>query len=202
MKHSIPKVDVPEGKKGDWRIQRFTVSRSEAVAFNLREMIQGTRRIVEPGQYTALICGSATIMSDTPAEIKDHLDFVRESEGGEILITGLGLGMVANAMLMRPDVKRVTVVEMSPDVIALAAPHYRQKFGERIEIIEADALTWKPPPGIRYGGVWHDIWPTICADNLEQMKQLKSRFRRRSNVIGAWCEAECRRDSRGRFRRL
>lgn len=32
----IPLVDVPEGKYGPWKVERFTVSKAEADLYNLR----------------------------------------------------------------------------------------------------------------------------------------------------------------------
>lgn len=200
MKIDIPKVDIPTGKSGIWQIGKFSVNETEAVMFNLRSMRGGMRnRAIVPGEYTRLSCGGEVVMSDTPAEMRDHEPFVHECHG-DILITGLGLGMVANACLLKDGIGTVTVIEKSADVIALAADHYRQKFGERFQVIHADALKWKPGKGQRWGAVWHDIWPTICADNLPQMTTLKRRFARRvTGAHGCWCEIECHRAKRGYY---
>ena len=188
----IPKVDVPEGVSGKWAVQRFTVSKEEAQFANLRAAISsgGRAREIDPGTYTKLIYGSEIIMSDVPAEVRDHYEPVRKATG-HCLVNGLGLGMVANAMLQKPEVFSVTVIEIDPDVIKLVSLHYKNKFGDKISIIEADALTWSPPKGERYGAVWHDIWPNICADNLETMKVLHKKYGRRTEWQGSWCRAEC-----------
>jgi hypothetical protein len=89
------------------------------------------------------------------------------------------------------------VIEMSPDVISLVADFYRTKFGDKAEIIEADALTWKPPKGSFYGAVWHDIWPSISADNLPEMHALHRRYGRRCDWQGSWARGFCERLNRG-----
>ena len=152
---NIPCVDIPEGTSGDWRVQRFHVSESEASLHNIRCSFQAGmgRRTIKPGQYTKLTCQNHTVMSDTDAEKWDHY-FAVQNATGAILINGLGIGMVLNACLLKPEVELAFVVEKNADVITLVAPHYRAKFGSRVEIIHDDALTFKPKSGIRFGRCW------------------------------------------------
>ena len=103
----LRKVDVPIGKSGDWEISRFSVSASDANFHNLRESISGGRRTILPGVYTKLTCSGKIIMSDTPAELQDHWAPARRARDdcgdpdcpNNILINGLGLGVVAQAIL-------------------------------------------------------------------------------------------------------
>jgi len=127
-------------------------------------------------------------MSDTPDEIKDHLEPIRQArrEGGHVLINGLGIGMVASAIAALENVTKVTVIEMSPEVIALVGPSLIERFGSKIEIIEADSYTFKPPKGVRYTVVWHDIWLHLCTDNLDEMAKLHRKFGRRTDWQGSW----------------
>ena len=107
------------------------------------------------------------------------------ARGGEILITGLGLGLVAEAILRQGAVKRITIVEVSPDVIRLVEPHLRHRHGSRIEVIEADAFTWMPPGGRHFTVGWHDIWPDPYSNELEIAK-LERRYRTFCDWQGFW----------------
>lgn len=182
----IPNVDVPEGVSGNWKVERFTIEPSDPslFLFNLR----AGRRGVRPGYYTRLMRGSTVVMSDTDAEKSDHREAVRRATG-TILLNGLGLGMVLNACLLKPEVQHAFVVEKSEGVIKLCAAHYQQKFGDRLTIIHDDALTFKPPK-VRFGIVWHDIWDYICADNLDEMATLHRRYGRRTDWQGSWGKYE------------
>ena len=189
------KIDVPEGQSRDWRVEKFEVTEEDAKFERLRSAIAfGARCIPVPvGHYTRLMCGAgfgALVMSDTPAEIEDHIDAIHFAEG-EVLVNGLGLGVVAQAMLKKPEVDKLTVIELSLDVIQLVGDHYLSRFGERLEIINANAFTWNPPKGMHYDVVWHDIWNAICADNLPGMHRLHRRYGRRADWQGSWCRAEC-----------
>lgn len=185
---------VPVGESGAWCVEKFTTTPREVSTFNLRESIHGTNRHVEPGSYTRLVRlggwrGRTVVMSDTRAELLDHYDFVRQATG-HVLINGLGLGLCLQMVLAKDDVKRVTVVERSRDVIRLTWPTFMEE--PRAGIYHASAFDWQPPRGIRYGAVWHDIWDYICADNLPEMKALHRKYGRRTDWQGSRCRAECR----------
>ncbi len=175
----IPKVNIPEKSKGDWSVYKFEVP--EISMENARLMRDG--RGVTPGHYTKLCCsGRGVIMSDTDAEKRDHFPFVTNAKG-HCLINGLGLGMCLAAALLKDDVEHVTVIESEIDVIDLIWPHYEN---HKCSIVHASAFDYRPPKGIRYGAVWHDIWDTICQDNYEEMKTLHRKYGRHTDWQGSW----------------
>jgi spermidine synthase len=179
----IQKVEIPEGAAGAWRVERF-----ESDAMDFRSMIQG--RGVPVGEtFTRLMRGGTVVMSDTPAEMRDHYTAVRNARGS-CLINGLGIGMVLKAILAKPDVTDVTVVELAREVIDLVSPSYAC---DRVKFVHADAMTYQPPKGKRYGMVWHDIWDSICADNLDDMKALHRKYGPRADWQGSWCRSQCER---------
>ena len=184
------KVDLPEGVQGGWRIEKFEVNAEDSKLTAMAASQHG-RGFVPPGVYTQLIEDPVTswtypMMSDTPDEIRDHIGFIHRAEG-TVLIHGLGIGMCAMAVARKPEVRHVLVIEKSPDVIALvAAPLQAQYCGKKIEIHEADAFTWKPTQGKRWNFIWHDIWPTLCESNLDEMATLHRRFGRRCDWQGSW----------------
>lgn len=190
------KVDVPEGQSGPWAVKKFTVSKKDADFNNTRAMFSfgGGGRDIMPGEYTKLVRNDATIMSDTPAEIRDHMKFVKiASLGGHILINGLGLGWAVEALLNADRVKTITVIEKSKDVIDLVKQHYYDKCpkDKHLIIVHADAFEYKPQKGQRYSAVWHDIWDNICGDNIEDMKKLHRKYGKRTDWQGSWCRWQC-----------
>ena len=178
----LQKVDVPDGKRGHWVVERFKIPQNY-LAFTYGH------RAPSPGTYTRLLHGSHCVMSDTDAEMRDHYGAVINAKG-HILLNGLGIGMVLKGCLNKPEVTKATVIEIDPDVIALVGPHYTDT---RVEIVCADAYAYQPPKGVRYGMVWHDIWSDICSDNLEGMKKLHRKYGRRTDWQGSWCRYECER---------
>lgn len=176
--------EVPDGTKGPWAIETFEVSEQDAMFFNLRARGHGH---ISPGSYKRLKRGRTVVMSNTPMEIRTNREAARAATG-RVLINGLGLGVLLRAILKKPDVTYVRVIEVSQDVIDLVAPHFNDP---RLEIVCADAMEYRPPKGERFNYVWHDIWNDICSDNLEQMATLARRYGRRTDQQGFWAKDIC-----------
>lgn len=182
-------IPVPDRQSGDWVVQTFTISENAAKFENLRASFRPGGRYVKPGTFKRLMYQGHVIMSNTPAEIGDHIYFMHQAKG-HVLINGLGLGVCIFGILPKPEIESITVIEISPDVISLVAPYINDA---RVTVIQDDALEYKPPKGKRYGAVWHDIWPNICADNLEEMAMLHRKYGKRTDWQGSWCKELCKR---------
>ncbi len=194
------KVHIPNQKVGHWRVERYTVDESDVMLINMRAAIDGRmRRILPPGTYTRLGTkgdpkGPGFVMSDTPAEAWEHLEAIRATRlaihnltnghGIKILINGLGIGFLLKALLTLPQVELIRVVEIQPEVIQMIAPRYQCP---RVEIVQADALEYRPAKGERFDVVWHDIWEDgLHEDTWPQCKLLHRRYGRLTNWQGAW----------------
>lgn len=182
-------VPVPDGQKGNWKVESFEVSEQEASLHNIRCAVKPGmgRRRCSPGKYKKLTRNGYIVMSNTPAEIDDHRYFIYRAEG-DVLINGLGLGVCVFGLLKRDRIDSITVIEISSEVIDLVAPYIKD---DRVTIINADALEYKSPKGKRYHSVWHDIWDDICADNLPDMHKLHRKYGRRTYWQGSWCRGLC-----------
>lgn len=174
----------PPGTCGPWTIQPLVVSPDMSQATALRSLLKG-RGFVPPGRYTQLLHNDELIMSDTPDEIANLDPFIRHARG-MVLINGLGLGLAI--ALTSHKVEHFTVVEIDADLIDLVGPHWRAQLGPRLDLQHADAFRHTPPRGARFNAVWHNIWPTICADNLPDIKKLRKKYQRRAVWQGCWGE--------------
>lgn len=180
------KVSVPEGRSGSWTVERFTVDGKDVEC--LRLSMAG--RSLPPGTYTRLMRGGSLVMSDTPAEWRDHIGPINRAskpEARTVLLHGLGIGMVLGAILRFPHITSVDVVEKSEDVLRLVGPTYASD--ARLSLHHGDAMTHPWPAGKRWDVVWHDIWDDICADNWPDIHRLHRRFGRRSGWQGSWSRA-------------
>ncbi len=179
---------VPEGEHGSARIEHCVVNKRLAELSTLRSMFSRDDPVRE-GSYVRLYVGGELMMSDTDAERSSNLEVVIKAKG-RVLIAGLGVGMILCPILANQKVQGVEVVESSPDVIQLVEPALRGLPGaEKLNVVEADILTWKPPRGSKWDTIYFDIWPDICLDNLPQMQILHRRFGRYKNPggwMGSW----------------
>lgn len=186
---------VPCGKRGPWTIDEVTVTAEDALMHNLRAMRDGNAYLtIKAGTFKRLWHEKrGVVMSNTRMEVITAYEAYRDAKGN-VLVFGLGLGMVLEGILSKPEVNRVTVVEIDPDVIALVAPHFGND--GRVTIVQGDAYAWEPPKGEVYDYVWHDIWDDINADNLPLMAKLSRRFSRKAKAQGFWSREQARRDKR------
>lgn len=178
------RVTVPFGRSGRWSVVPVTCAPGDRnmayAAFNHEPCIEG--------DYTALTHSrSGLVMSDLGPEVVQSMPII-ERGTGRVLIHGLGLGMVVAALLAKPDVTSIDVVERERDVIKLVAPSY---VDPRLHLHHGDALTFRFPPGTRWDCAWHDIWPTIDRDNLPAMRLLHRRYGHRVGWQASWGRRRC-----------
>lgn len=188
---------VPAGKLGRVEVKHFTITEAEARFAMLRAAIGHPDEAVLAGDYVGLYVGHTLMMSDTQHEQRTSRAFV-EAATGDVLIAGLGLGMVVVPLLKKPQVKSIVVVEKEPEVVALVGPYVATD--HRVLLCVGDIHKWSPPRGTKYDTIFFDIWANVCLDNLSDMNRLHHRFQRYLRP-GGWMDSWKRRDLvRGRYR--
>jgi len=187
-------VTTPDRRCGKWAIQSFRVTEEGAYAHNLKVVLshKPLYHLIKAGAYKRLVHEDrGTIMSNTPMEVHTNLPFLNSAKGN-VLINGLGLGMVLHVLVDSPAVTKITVVEQELDVISLTAPHFRNAMlSGKLEIVHDNAFTFEPPPGAHYDVVWHDIWDAISDGNVSEMRTLRSKYKDIATDQFCWCEREC-----------
>ena len=177
--------DIPDGSNGEWVLESFSVNNDNNTYENIRHYKTG--RYVPNGTYKRLLRNRDVIMSNTPDEIGDFISFVNKAKG-KILISGLGMGLLVKTLLEKPEVENITVIEISPELIELISPYFNDT---RLEIINADIFMWKPNREQKWDYAWHDIWDSICSDNLKDIKILHRKFKKFVNYQESWCRDAC-----------
>jgi len=211
----VHQVSIPCGTQGAWTLDKFTLDRrrnnsaSSAERKVIDQAIGLVDRSIPAGTYSRIWkrepSGRAvTVMTDTPAEIREHLPIIDQAHG-RCLVNGLGLGMVAAALLAKESVDCVVVIEQSPDVIALVAPTLFERFGrKRLQVLNGDAFTcdlWMgyfaqdgrtaPQEHPMWDFAWHDIWDDITDLNIAEMEKLRQRFATTARWQECWAEGAC-----------
>lgn len=74
------KVSIPEAMNGEWRVERFKVARED-----WSSLLKG-RGVPVGEEFTRLMRGHTLVMSDTPAEMRDHYAAVRQARGERRLL--------------------------------------------------------------------------------------------------------------------
>lgn len=173
---------VPEGKLGEAEVLHFEVSELAAAM----SAWKGGRNYVPDGRYAKLRVGGHLVMSDTRHERVSNLEVVQRAHG-QVLIAGLGLGMILHAILAKETVEHVTVVELSQDVVDLISPTLAQHSG-RLTIVQGDIFEWRPARGTKYDCIYFDIWAEISTGALPEMARLHQTFKG-FKAPGAWMQS-------------
>lgn len=159
-----PPLQVPEyrvGRHGDW-----FGDRADPV------LVRGYFTGMQPasGNYR-LFCGDTLWMSLTPRELESQAHHALYARGHTVVM-GLGMGVLLYNIIQRPEVEKVTVVESDRRVVELlhqiADPESWNGW-EKVQIVIADALTWKPDDPVDFLTV--DIWEKLGDENLRSHGQ-------------------------------
>lgn len=191
---------IPEGASGDAEVTHFEVTKQDSDFTRLRAIVTGSRtEEVDAGKYVRLKVAGQLMMSDTQMEQDTNRDFLYNASrsGGDILVGGLGVGLILVPLLRMKNVSSVLVLEKSQGVVDLVLPSLQGhlgRLGKKLKVVTADILEWKPPKGVKWDCIYFDIWPNTCVDNLVEVSKLKRKFARRLNRdnpaawMGAWRE--------------
>lgn len=164
---------MPCGVSGNAAIDHFKIT---------KDTFQGLgQEQTRPGTYARLKINGATMMSDTDMERRTNRAAIQLAYG-DVLIGGLGIGMITLPICRRDRVSSVTVIEKNPHVIALVEQPLRAALGadaRKLVIREGDIHKWRPAKkGRQFDLIYFDIWLNLCTDQVDEMKALHAFFRR------------------------
>ena len=182
---------LQEKQQGVARLQKFKA-----------EGFWALRQGIPTGEYIRLLVNGELMMSNTPMEKRTSASFVCNAEG-DVLICGLGIGLVILPLLESEKVKSITVVEKYQDVIDCVLPQIKEYDTEnKLTVICEDCFKFKTDK--RFDTVFIDIWANINSDIYkEEMKPLKRKYRnllregrQTLDNVYVWAEYEAKHDCR------
>lgn len=155
-------IAVPEGQSGDCKVVHETKPSGTTLS-------TGSMRTAFFGQggwdtipfpiktlWHRLEYEGGTWMTDLPIEQKQMRQCTSHFYG-DVLVGGLGLGVVANMLAADRAVDRVVIIERSMDVIKLVRPHIKDPEG-KIEVLHNDIMTWLNATSEEYDFALYDTW--------------------------------------------
>lgn len=210
---------VPEMREGDFRIIHHTLTKEDVELAQIRSIMSysgGETGYLQAATYVELrqywtndkypdVEHNNLLMSDTPMERRTNSDLLRAAKG-DVLIAGLGFGMVLWPLLHKEEVTSITVIELHPEIIKMIEPIFAPLADEcsvKLDIVCDSIFDWKIPKGAMWDTIYFDIWNDICGDNYEEMKTLHRRFslkRPPGGWIGSWRKADVRKQMTGVWR--
>jgi hypothetical protein len=146
------KVNIPEGSSGDFSVKHIHTDKW----CDTKEPLD---------TYTILYHKHEHIMQDTTREYKEHEQFLKDVSGN-VIVAGLGLGLINQSLINNPNVTSVTIVEKYQEVIDLVWKYCPKN--DIIRLIHSDIYEWKPDCVFDIG--WFDSW---CGENTHKEYQKK-----------------------------
>lgn len=174
-------------EKGVARISKYDFSTENDPLYNVRDSLQtgGLFRMYD-GKYVRLVVNNELMMSDTAMERKTNRHFI-DAAKGRVLIAGLGIGLILEAILDKKQVTEVVVIEKYQDVIDLVHPIFQHK---KLQVICADIFEYDMPKTEKFDCIYFDIWADICEDNLKEMTILHRKYRKnkatKDSFMASW----------------
>ena len=189
---------LKEREGEDFEISKRIVNKKDVKKEKMSTMFSGNLDYYDfkEGTYTRLIakgCFSDVVMSDTPMEIRTNMDFLYQAHGN-ILIGGLGLGIMLKILEKMNNIKSVTVIEKNQEVIDLVL--VQLNLSDNFKVIQSDIFEYEPLG--KFDTIYFDIWTNICGDNWDEMKKLRKQFKKSLNLnkkdwwIGSWRQQDCK----------
>ena len=190
-------VDVLEpGEVGEAKLDFFEVTEKGRELYRMRDLYNGTDEAegMELGMHARLCVDGVLMMTDTEMEKRTNDRFINKARG-DVMIAGLGMGVILYPLMDKPEVRHVTVFEKSHDVCELIAPMLRRTLPREgvLNIIPMDIFEMKPS-GVAWDSIYFDIWPTISEDNWPEMQELHEKFApylRKGGYIESWRQEDC-----------
>lgn len=190
-----PMVTVLEEKETDrFKLEKFSISEREQLFHRIPK-----------GDYIRLIDKkigySECVMSDTPMEHRTNCEILRKAHG-DVLIGGLGIGMILMPLMEKEEVKSITIVEKYEDIIDIVGKQL--PLNSKVKIIHGDIFNNEFKKGTKFDTIYFDIWNYVNSDVYEEMTELKKKYKRclksrKENPnawIGCWAEYEAKTNSR------
>lgn len=189
------KVTIPESLRDG-----FTIRHTEYRKGDHLMLVNHRVSILSGLPYCEYICEAPTTvvellseehgtwMTDMPIElVQMHMELARHARGN-VLIGGLGLGIVAKMCAQKTSVKKVVVVEREAEVINAVWPHIQPHLKGKGEIVHADLNEFHvPPKHFSYGlfDTWQGTGEMVWTS---EVVPLRRRFAQKIGRILSWQE--------------
>ena len=175
-------VRVPESEQcGNWELRQETYPACRAFVCGGPVLHEGFREYPqigffdEPFRFPAVLENRNEWMTLTPVDLDTSVEAIAMAHG-KVVTFGLGLGYFAFMASEKKDVRSVTVIEKSPDVIRLFRTYILPQLphADKIRIVQADAFEYaeKIMPQEHFDMAFADTWRDV-SDGLGMYLRMK-----------------------------
>jgi hypothetical protein len=133
----------------------------------------------EPGKEHLFLISKTegVMMSDYPDEKITNQKFI-ENAYGDVLIFGLGIGLIVFPLINETDVRSITIVEKDPDLPGLVGPVIKTlDTSSKVTILNGDVFEFADKLDQKYDTIYFDIWARITDESFDEMEKLHEMYR-------------------------
>lgn len=182
-------------------LEERTVGSFKLEKFEITPENRPFRCSIPSGKYVRLLDTDnrldGCVMSDTPMEKRTNTNFV-DNAHGDVLIAGLGIGLILLPVQEKEEVRSITILEKNKEVIDLVASQL--ELNDKVTITHSDVFTHEFKRGTKFDTIYFDIWNYVNSDVYKEMQLLKKRYRKHLRMkkdnpnafIKCWAEYEAK----------
>lgn len=128
-------------------------------------------------EFTLLTNSSGeVIMSNGKVELLSNYEFIQNAEG-DIIVFGLGLGLIIFPLLSCNLVKSITIVEKNDKIINYVGSVVKKMDLEnKVSLIHSDAHSFVSSEKNSFDYIYFDIWNSLNENSFEEMEQIQKNF--------------------------
>lgn len=134
------------------------------------------------------------IMTSTEFELLTNKPFLDVSFG-DILIFGLGLGMIIYPLLEDSSIHSITVIEKEQELINYIGDKIKEKDNNnKVSFVLGDVYDYHEVMSNdkKYDVIFFDYWHNLTMNNIDELENIKNNYRiflkNDTSVIMSWCE--------------
>ena len=187
---------LKEEETKNFKLEHFDVTEDDVKRCLLMDSIHGRREYMgfKAGTYVKLIRKNKMfnniVMSDTAMEKYSNMEIYYEAHG-DVLIAGLGIGMILLGLQNNEKVTSITVIEKEQEILKIIKDQL--PLNGKVTIIHGDIFSYVPDK--KFNIIYFDIWDNVCGDNWDEIKSLQNKFRSKLKKGGhmfSWRKEDCR----------
>jgi len=187
---------LKERETESFKLEHFEVTEKDVSWCQTLDAIHRRREYIgfKPGKYIRLVrkdkMFNNIVMSDTAMEKYSNMEIYYEAKG-DVLIAGLGIGMILLGLQNNEKVTSITVIEKEQEILKIIKDQL--PLNGKATIIHGDIFSYVPDK--KFDIIYFDIWDNLCGDNWEEIKSLQNKFRSKLKKGGhmlSWRKEDCR----------
>ena len=126
------------------------------------------------------------MMTNNEFEMSSNQKFIDNSKG-DVIIFGLGIGLIVYPLLQDDDIKSITIIEIDKELIDQTSYLLLESDTKsKLLIINQNAFQYEDNK--KYDTIYFDIWPLINKEAFKEMKILSEKFSKNLKD-GGWMDS-------------